>query len=139
MGHVLQRVIHAFAQTDEAAKIFEVKWDIKNGFWRMNCRKGEEFNFAYVLPKKPGAEVIIVVPTSLQMGWMESPPYFCAVLETGRDVAARYAEAPIGTLKDHKFRKLTEVMPEFQSLPATAPDERPNATKANGAVPERTE
>ena len=50
MGHVLQRVIHAFAQADEAAKIFEVKWDIKNGFWRMNCRKGEEFNFAYVLP-----------------------------------------------------------------------------------------
>ena len=51
MGHVLQRVIHAFAQANEAAKIFEVKWDIKNGFWRMNCRKGEEFNFAYVLPQ----------------------------------------------------------------------------------------
>ena len=80
-----------------------------------------------------------MVPTSLQMGWMESPLYFCAASETGRDVAARYAEAPIGTLKDHKFRKLTKVMPEFGSLPATAPDDRPNATKAEGAMPERME
>ena len=98
---------------DEDAKIFEVKWDIKSGFWRMNCKRGEEFNFAYVLPQIPGTEVMIVVLTSLQMEWMESPPYFCTASETGHDVAARYAEAPIGTLKDHKFLKLTEVCQSF--------------------------
>jgi hypothetical protein len=26
------------------------KWDIKDGFWRMDCMEGEEWNFAYVLP-----------------------------------------------------------------------------------------
>jgi hypothetical protein len=26
------------------------KWDIKDGFWHMDCEKGEEYNFAYVLP-----------------------------------------------------------------------------------------
>ena len=34
---------------------------------------------------------------------VESPPYFCAASETGRDVAVQYAETPVGTLQDHKF------------------------------------
>ena len=33
LGHSLSRIIHAFAQTDNDAKIFMAKWDIKDGFW----------------------------------------------------------------------------------------------------------
>jgi len=51
LGHSLMRVIHAFAQADPEAKIFMAKWDIKDGFWRLDCAKGEEWNFAYVLPQ----------------------------------------------------------------------------------------
>ena len=51
----------------------------------------------------------LVVPTSLQMGWVEFPPYFCALSETGRDVAEQYIETPVGSLAEHKFVKLTEV------------------------------
>ena len=32
LGHPLSRVIHAFAETDDDAKIFMAKWDIKDGF-----------------------------------------------------------------------------------------------------------
>ena len=32
LGHSLMRMIHAFAQADENAKIFMAKWDIKDGF-----------------------------------------------------------------------------------------------------------
>ena len=103
MGHSLQRIIHAFAEADQDAKIFMAKFDIKDGFWRLDCEKGEEWNFAYVLPQREGEPVRLVVPTSLQMGWVESPPYFCAASETGRDVAAQYAEMEVGTLPDHKF------------------------------------
>ena len=103
MGHALKRIIHAFAEADDNAKIFMAKWDIKDGFWRMVCAKGEEWNFAYVLPQPEGRPVKLVVPTSLQMGWIESPPYFCAASETGRDVAATYAETPVGGLPSHKF------------------------------------
>ena len=79
------------------------KLDIKDGFWRLDCQEGAEWNFAYVLPQAEGEPVRLVVPTSLQMGWIESPPYFCAASETGRDVAAQYAEAPVGSLDNHKF------------------------------------
>ena len=51
LGHSLKRIIHAFAEAQEDAKIFMVKFDIKDGFWRLNCAQGEEWNFAYVLPQ----------------------------------------------------------------------------------------
>jgi hypothetical protein len=49
------------------------KWDIKDGFWRMDCKAEEEYNFAYVLPQAAGKPIVLVVPTLLQMGWVESP------------------------------------------------------------------
>ena len=48
MGHALSRLIHAFAHAPEDAKIFAAKWDIKDGFWRLDCQEGEEWNFAYM-------------------------------------------------------------------------------------------
>jgi hypothetical protein len=39
------------------------------------------------------------------MGWVESPPYFCAASETARDVAVEYIETPIGSLPEHKFEQ----------------------------------
>ena len=52
--HVLMRLIHAFSEASDCANIFQPKWDIKYGFWRLYCKEGEEWNFCYVLPQKPG-------------------------------------------------------------------------------------
>jgi hypothetical protein len=114
MGHSLQRIIHAFAEADEDAKIFMAKYDIKDGFWRLDCQEG---NFAYVLPQEEGEPTRLVVPTSLQMGWVESPPYFCAASETVRDVAAQYTERPVGSLPTHKFSKYAMSNEEVRKLP----------------------
>ena len=92
LGHCLRRIIHTFAEAE----------DIQDGFWRLNCRQGEEWNFSYVLPQPEGEPIRLVVPTSLQMGWVESPPYFCAASETARDVAVDYIETPAGSLSPHK-------------------------------------
>jgi hypothetical protein len=50
------------------------KWDIKDRFWRMDFEQGGEWNFAYDLPQEEDKQVQTVVPTSLQMGWVESQP-----------------------------------------------------------------
>jgi hypothetical protein len=76
LGHSLSRIIHGFAEIDDDAVIFMAKWDIKDGFWRLNIGTGAEYNFAYVMPRPPGTPTLLVVPTSLQMGWIESPPFF---------------------------------------------------------------
>ena len=121
IGHALQRLIHAFAEAPDDAKIFMVKWDIKDGFWRLCNQIGDKWNFCYVLPQRKGATPNIVVPTSLQIGWVESPPYFCAASETARNVAAQYMNTPIGSLPQHKFQHLTETNQAFQDLPERAP------------------
>jgi hypothetical protein len=58
IGHVLPRIIHAFASVEDDAKIFMAKWDIKDGFWRLDCEAGEEWNFSYVLPPSYGSDDI---------------------------------------------------------------------------------
>ena len=117
MGHALTRIIHAFAEADDDAKIFMAKWDIKDGFWRLNSEAGEEYNFAYVLPQKEGERPILVIPTSLQMGWIESPTFFCAASETGRDVAQQYIETEVGSLPNHKFLRFARGSDAYNALP----------------------
>ena len=102
-------------------KIFMAKWDIKDGFWRLDCEDGQEWNFCYVLPQDEGEPIRLVVPTSLQMGWIESPPYFCAASETSRDVAEQYTQAPVGTLPAHKFEEWVVGDPDYMALPEAAP------------------
>ncbi len=98
LGHSLTQIIHAFAEANEDARIFIAKWDIKDGFWRLEMEDGAEWNYAYILPQHPGQPCYLVVPTSLQMGWVESPPFFCVASETARDVAQDYCKTTIGTL-----------------------------------------
>ncbi len=101
------------------------KWDIKDGFWRLDCKEGQEWNFAYVLPQPPGEPIRIVVPTSLQMGWIESPPYFCAGSETSRDVVEQYIEAPVGFRSPHKFESWVEGDEAYEALPECGPLDDP--------------
>ena len=117
IGHSLQRIIHAFATSDPHAKIFMAKWDIKDGFWRLDCEDGQEWNFCYVLPTPPGEPIQLVVPTSLQMGWIESPPYFCTASETARDVAEQYLQQPLDALPTHKFLDRTLQHRDIEALP----------------------
>ena len=125
LGHSLSRIIHAFAETEDDARIFMAKWDIKDGFWRMDEEDGAEWNFSYVLPQSPGNPCLLVVPTSLQMGWVESPPFFCAASETARDVAQDYCETELGTLPIHKFTHYVTGNHTYAELPETDPTGRP--------------
>jgi hypothetical protein len=117
IGECLACIVHAFAEADPDAKIFMAKWDIKDRFWRMDCAEGEEWNFAYVLPQEEGKPTMLVVPTSLQMGWVESPPYFCSATETVRDIITEYTKHPVGTLPRYKFEKYTTGDVDYVQLP----------------------
>jgi hypothetical protein len=116
----LSQIMHAFAEANKTAKIFMLKWDIKDGFWHLACIEGEENNFAYVLPQPKEEPIRIVISTSLQMGWVKSPAYFYAATETARDVAKEYIEMPVTSLRNHKFVKYTIGNKEYEALPTTA-------------------
>ena len=91
LGSALKRIVATMADHFHPQKPFIfTKLDIKDGFWRMAVNDDNAWNFCYVLPSYPKNKDLdttdIVVPNSLQMGWCESPPFFCAGSETARDV-----------------------------------------------------
>ena len=91
LGHVLSRIIHTMATSYKYQLPFMFcKVDIKDGFWRMVVSKAAAWNFCYIIPPSTENydidEIDIVVPHSLQMGWTDSPPFFCAATETTRDI-----------------------------------------------------
>jgi hypothetical protein len=81
------------------------KTDIADGFWRLVVSKEDAWNFTYVLPSASSTtsidDVELVVPTALQMGWRESPPFFCAATETARDVIEQLLTLPAGAIPPH--------------------------------------
>jgi hypothetical protein len=83
------------ATADPDTPIFFTKIDIKDGYWRMRvCNEGK-WNFTYTLPPlSPTHELILVICLALAMGWLDSPPFFCAVTETARDIMHEYEAIP---------------------------------------------
>ena len=107
LGSTLPRILKFIAHAPEDLPIYFSKYDISDGFWRMVVAQGEEWNFAYVLPQKEGEPTRLVVPSALQMGWRESPGFFCAASETARDIAEEFAgfQGRMADLPIHKFEK----------------------------------
>ena len=121
LGLSIKRIISVMAATWSEEKPFLfAKLDIKDGFWRMAVGDEAAWNFCYVLPslKKevPLDEIELVVPNSLQMGWCESPPFFCSGTETARDIIHEMSSSPTISLPPHRFEKIM-----MQQLPAPSP------------------
>ena len=89
LGNVIPRIIWAMATApDTGVPILFSKIDLKDGYWHMVVNSHEAWNFAYVLPTvNPYYPPELVVPDALQMGWSESPAFFCAATEKSRDIA----------------------------------------------------
>ena len=117
LGHSITRIIHAFAEAEEDTRILMAKCSIKYGFWRLDAEEGAKWNFSYVLPQHPGEPCYLLVPTSLQIGWVESPLFFCAASETARDVAQDYCETKLDTLPPHKFTNYVIGNQDYEDLP----------------------
>ena len=84
------------------------KLDLADGFWRMIVEPDERWNFCYVMPTMPGTPIQLVIPGALQMGWTESPAFFCATTETVRDVAQFWIDDPNLDIEPHVFEKYVE-------------------------------
>jgi hypothetical protein len=117
LGLCIQRMIATLADNyDEQNPFHFVKLDIKDGFWRMAVSDDDAWNFSYVLPSlKPLTnedDTELVVPNSLQMGWCESPPFFCSGSETARDVIETLMSNP--NLPHHRIENdmLRSIMTE---------------------------
>lgn len=117
LGTTVHRIIDAIALANpQEGDIYFQKLDIKDGFWRMVVEDEEAWNFAYVLPGGDPDDIKLVVPSALQMGWTESPPFFCTATETARDVAQALVndgvELPPHPLEEHTMPRSADANPQ---------------------------
>ena len=61
----------------------------------------------------------LVVPDALQMGWSESPPFFCAATETACDVALKTIEQN-ASLDPHPMENILLNSPAVATLPKSS-------------------
>jgi hypothetical protein len=106
LGLSLKRIVATLADNYAKGKPFIfAKLDIKDGFWRMAVSDDDAWNFAYVLPSlqklQSDDDIELVIPNSLQMGWCESPPFFCSGSETARDIIEHLVTNP--SLPSHRL------------------------------------
>jgi len=88
-GRMMHRVISSVVRANPRyGHVHTMKVDLSDGFYRVwlqarNCPK-----LALVLPDLDGnGRPLVAVPLALPMGWVESPPWFSAVTETGANMA----------------------------------------------------
>ncbi len=86
--------------------------------------QGAEWSFAYVLPQKVDQPICLIVPNVLQMGWKDSPGYFCLASETARDMEADMAgfNGCMANLPCHQLESEIKV-PDAAKVPPMAPRE----------------
>ena len=116
LGNVIPRIVWVLAKADPNLPFLISKIDLKDGYWRMCVSEENAWNFAYVLPKLSEEEPTqLVVPDALQMGWSESPAFFCAATETARDVADKNFDSN----KEEPPHELEDIMMDvdWSSLP----------------------
>ena len=56
------------------------------------------------------------------MGWVESPPYFCAATETSRDISTEYIKTKVNSLHHHKFEHYAVGASAYTELPESGQD-----------------
>jgi hypothetical protein len=106
LGNVLPRLLDFMNSVPAEEHIYFSKMDLADGYWRMVVEPDARWNFAYVMPSRPGEPIKLVIPRALQMGWNESPAYFCATTETVRDVAQKWIDEGVA-LPEHPMEAFT--------------------------------
>ena len=87
-GHALQRILHCMYDADPChGPIYMMKVDISDGFCCMGLAPEEVPCLGVCLPPVPDGKTLVAFPLFLPMGWVESPPQFCAVTEIVADLA----------------------------------------------------
>ena len=96
-GRTLDRLLFRIRHANPTfGPVYMNKIDISDGFYRIRLAPNDALSLAVLLSQADGEPPLVAIPLSLPMGWVESPPYFCAATETAADLAnarmaARYS------------------------------------------------
>ncbi len=104
IGKVFPRLLQYMHDRLEGLHILFSKLEISGKSWQLVVQEADSYNFAYVLPQQDREPIQIVMPSAMQMGWIESPLLFCAVTKLAWDLTQHLVDnrvcLPAHLLKD---------------------------------------
>jgi hypothetical protein len=87
-GRALPRVLqHIVNANPQHGPVHMCKVDIADGFYRLHLAPGDIPALGVAFPPAPDGTPLVAFPLTCPMGWVASPPWFCAATETGADLA----------------------------------------------------
>jgi hypothetical protein len=96
--------------------VYFCKVDISDGFYCVWLRANDIPKLGVAFPSEHVGEHLVAFPLVLPMGWVSSPPYFCAHTETVADVTneriMQGAQPP-----PHRLDRLADMTPPSDSAP----------------------
>ena len=86
-GRALRRILLQIYRADPRwGPVYMLKADIADGFYNVKVNPEGSKHFGIVLPTPPGQEPMVLFFLALPMGWVASPPVFCAFTEMVADL-----------------------------------------------------
>ena len=87
-GKALNRILQRIqAANPRYGPVYMSKIDVADAFYRINLNPADSIQMGVLFPTKKGERKLIGFPLVLPMGWVESPPVFCAGTKTIADLA----------------------------------------------------
>ena len=128
-GRAAERILQALHRADTRhGPVYLAKADISDAFMQVWIATHCVPVLGALLPSLAGEEALVGFPLILPMGWVESPPYLCAVTETIADLANSRLQSNDLATSSHRLKPQAESPPEV--LPRL-----PSASNYHGIPP----
>ena len=126
-GRALDRVLYRIHHANRRfGPVHLIKVDIADGFYRLRVSASHMPTLAVAFPSAPGAPKLVAIPLVLPMGWVSSPPFFCAASETAADIANIHLAVPQLHPTPHPLRHPADTASNFKPVSRALP--RPSDT-----------
>jgi hypothetical protein len=117
-GRAFQRLLEDIVNADPRfGPVYLCKVDISDGFYCVWLQAEDILKLGVSFPAESNGEHLVAFPLVLPMGWVSSPPYFCAHTETVADVANEHIMRGV-RLPPHHLDSLAGMMPPLEEFPS---------------------
>ena len=121
-GRALERVLRKIRRANRRyGPTYMIKVDIADGFYRLFVSATTTAALGVVFPHHSDEEPLIAFPLVLPMGWVGSPPFFCALTETATDLANHRLQDPAWTPPRHRLSPLADAATNFKPVTRRPP------------------
>ena len=135
-GRAFERTLHKIRRANRRfGPTYMIKVDIADGFYRLFVSAPTVAALGVVFPHHPDEEPLVAFPLVLPMGWVGSPPFFCALTETSTDLANRRLDDPRWQPATHRLSSIADAATNFKPVSRRPAPRLPPSCPGSAALP----